>query len=79
MYVAKRPPVASEFDVNKESNQIKPAHLDISGAAVAQLGQSIGSWQACDEFDPSTTKDPSCSLAMHVKSVESSNVLPLVW
>ncbi|GFT83024.1 hypothetical protein TNCV_4811 [Trichonephila clavipes] len=30
-------------------------------------------------IEPSTTKDPPCWGAMHVKSVESSNVLPLVW
>ncbi|GFV06147.1 hypothetical protein TNCV_650031 [Trichonephila clavipes] len=41
------------------------------GAAVAQ-GQGIGSWQICHEFDPSTTKDPPCRAAMHVKSVQSS-------
>ncbi|GFV93558.1 hypothetical protein TNCV_1988701 [Trichonephila clavipes] len=33
----------------------------------------------CHEFEPSTTKDPPCREAMHVKSVENSNVLPLVW
>ncbi|GFX88818.1 uncharacterized protein TNCV_2575251 [Trichonephila clavipes] len=33
----------------------------------------------CHEFEPSTTKDPPCMAAMHVKSVESSNALPLVW
>ncbi|GFT19610.1 hypothetical protein TNCV_2534851 [Trichonephila clavipes] len=32
----------------------------------------------CHEFEPSTTKDPPYSVAMHVKSVESSNVLSLV-
>ncbi|GFU81022.1 hypothetical protein TNCV_1277671 [Trichonephila clavipes] len=42
-------------------------------------GQGIGSWLACHEFESSTTKDPPCRGAMHVKSVESSNVLPLVW
>ncbi|GFS56416.1 transposable element Tc1 transposase [Trichonephila clavipes] len=31
----------------------------------------------CHEFEPSTTKDPPCSGAMHVKSAMSSNVLPL--
>ncbi|GFV97906.1 hypothetical protein TNCV_5069461 [Trichonephila clavipes] len=41
-------------------------------------GQSIGSWLACHEFEPSTTKDPPCRGTMHVKPVESSNVLPLV-
>ncbi|GFW01638.1 hypothetical protein TNCV_4085531 [Trichonephila clavipes] len=33
----------------------------------------------CHEFELSTTKDLPCKAAMHVKSVESSNVLPLVW
>ncbi|GFS89697.1 hypothetical protein TNCV_3787371 [Trichonephila clavipes] len=32
-------------------------------------GQGIGSWQACHEFKPLTTKDPPCRAAMHVKSV----------
>ncbi|GFX00825.1 hypothetical protein TNCV_4577921 [Trichonephila clavipes] len=31
------------------------------------------------EFEPSATKDPPRRGAIHVKSVESSNVLPLVW
>ncbi|GFU70165.1 hypothetical protein TNCV_5057591 [Trichonephila clavipes] len=33
---------------------------------------------SCHDFEPSTTKDPSCRAAMHGKSVESSNVFPLV-
>ncbi|GFW58701.1 RNA-directed DNA polymerase from mobile element jockey [Trichonephila clavipes] len=33
----------------------------------------------CHEFEPSATKDPPCRAAMHVKSVESRNVLPLMW
>ncbi|GFU02064.1 hypothetical protein TNCV_837131 [Trichonephila clavipes] len=33
----------------------------------------------CHEFESSTTKDSSCRGALHVKSVKSSNVLPLVW
>ncbi|GFU55092.1 hypothetical protein TNCV_425991 [Trichonephila clavipes] len=37
------------------------------------------SWLACHEFEPSTDKDPPCGGAMHIKFVESSNVLPLVW
>ncbi|GFU83799.1 hypothetical protein TNCV_1694691 [Trichonephila clavipes] len=41
-------------------------------------GQGIGSWLACHEFEASTTKDPSCREAMHVKSVESSNILDVV-
>ncbi|GFW18031.1 hypothetical protein TNCV_2281351 [Trichonephila clavipes] len=31
--------------------------------------------QRCHEFEPSTTKDPACMGEVHVKSVESSNVL----
>ncbi|GFV71765.1 hypothetical protein TNCV_777821 [Trichonephila clavipes] len=31
------------------------------------------------EFESSTTEDLSCRGAMHVKSVESSNILPLMW
>ncbi|GFV66078.1 uncharacterized protein TNCV_2891481 [Trichonephila clavipes] len=42
-------------------------------------GQGIGSWLACHEFEPSTTKDPPCRGEMHVKSAKSSNVLPLAW
>ncbi|GFY32583.1 uncharacterized protein TNCV_673381 [Trichonephila clavipes] len=36
-------------------------------------------WLACHEFEPSTTEDLPYRGAMHVKSVESSNILPLVW
>ncbi|GFS98909.1 hypothetical protein TNCV_3528811 [Trichonephila clavipes] len=42
-------------------------------------GRGIGSWQACHEFDTSTTKDQPCKGVMHVESVESSNLLPLGW
>ncbi|GFV41861.1 uncharacterized protein TNCV_2958771 [Trichonephila clavipes] len=41
-------------------------------------GQVIGSWLACLEFEPSTTKDPPCRAAMHIKSVDSSNGISLV-
>ncbi|GFW02174.1 paired amphipathic helix protein Sin3a [Trichonephila clavipes] len=34
---------------------------------------------ACHELKPSTTENPLCSRAMYIKSVKSSNVLPLVW
>ncbi|GFV05552.1 hypothetical protein TNCV_227631 [Trichonephila clavipes] len=37
------------------------------------------SWPASHEFEPSTTEDPACRRVMYVKSVESSNVLPLLW
>ncbi|GFV22320.1 hypothetical protein TNCV_3923801 [Trichonephila clavipes] len=38
----------------------------------------MNSWLACHEFEPSTTENPPCWEAMHVKTVESSNVLLLV-
>ncbi|GFW72576.1 hypothetical protein TNCV_3798041 [Trichonephila clavipes] len=37
------------------------------------------SWLMCHKFDPSTVEDPPYRGAMHVKSVEISNVLSLVW
>ncbi|GFW51347.1 hypothetical protein TNCV_3254761 [Trichonephila clavipes] len=33
---------------------------------------------SCHEFVPRATKDPPCRGATHVKSIESSNVFPLV-
>ncbi|GFV51528.1 transposable element Tcb1 transposase [Trichonephila clavipes] len=39
----------------------------------------IDSWPACHEFETRTVEDSPCRGAMHVKSVESSNVLSLVW
>ncbi|GFT20479.1 hypothetical protein TNCV_2183351 [Trichonephila clavipes] len=42
-------------------------------------GQSIGSWPACYEFEPSTTKDPPYKGAMYIKYVKSLSPLPLVW
>ncbi|GFY09499.1 hypothetical protein TNCV_4321781 [Trichonephila clavipes] len=40
-------------------------------------GQGIESWLACLEFEPSARKDPTCRAAMHVKYIESLNVLSL--
>ncbi|GFW04359.1 sodium channel protein para [Trichonephila clavipes] len=36
------------------------------------------SWPACHEFEPSAPEDLPCMEVMHIKSVDSSNVLPLV-
>ncbi|GFT46920.1 hypothetical protein TNCV_1720371 [Trichonephila clavipes] len=66
-------------DLSKKENiiVIKPdaSHRGVGGCD----SQSIGSWLACHEFEPSTTKDPPCKGAMLIKSVVSSNVLSLVW
>ncbi|GFT73193.1 hypothetical protein TNCV_87001 [Trichonephila clavipes] len=47
---------------------IKPdaSHRGVGG----RDSQGIGSWLACHEFEPSTTKDPPCKDAMLIKSVE---------
>ncbi|GFY30238.1 hypothetical protein TNCV_3091451 [Trichonephila clavipes] len=37
------------------------------------------SWPAYYDFESSTAEDPPCRGGMHVKSIESPNVLPLVW
>ncbi|GFX18356.1 uncharacterized protein TNCV_4306571 [Trichonephila clavipes] len=37
------------------------------------------SWLDCHEIELNATKDRPYRGAMHVKSVKSSNVLPLVW
>ncbi|GFX73149.1 hypothetical protein TNCV_4502281 [Trichonephila clavipes] len=42
-------------------------------------GQGMGSYLACHDFEPCTPKYPPCKGEIHVKSVESGNVLPLVW
>ncbi|GFU74634.1 hypothetical protein TNCV_4629051 [Trichonephila clavipes] len=51
-------------------------HFDIVKSLNGRLSADL---RACHEFEPSTTKDPPCRGVMHVKSIESSNVLPLLW
>ncbi|GFW72855.1 hypothetical protein TNCV_1266981 [Trichonephila clavipes] len=51
----------------------------LSGDRGSLMVKITDSWLSCHEFEPSTTKDPPCREAMRVKSVESSNVLLLVW
>ncbi|GFT26558.1 hypothetical protein TNCV_3604011 [Trichonephila clavipes] len=56
--------------------------MSLSFTATGHSGlqwSKIGSWEAGHEFETSTTKDPPYRAAMHVQSVESSNILPLVW
>ncbi|GFS93317.1 hypothetical protein TNCV_2697751 [Trichonephila clavipes] len=48
-------------------------------AAVALLVKVTNWWPTCHEFEPYTPEDPPCREPMHVKSVESSNILLLVW
>ncbi|GFS57205.1 uncharacterized protein TNCV_491201 [Trichonephila clavipes] len=56
------------FDIGTESSNTRTLTFKKSDRGLA-----------CHEFEPSTTKDPPCRAGMHIKSVEISNVLPLVW
>ncbi|GFT17416.1 hypothetical protein TNCV_4806801 [Trichonephila clavipes] len=49
------------------------------GGHGSQVIKITDSWLMCHEFEPSTTEDPPYRGTMHVKSVESSNILLLMW
>ncbi|GFV47114.1 hypothetical protein TNCV_198091 [Trichonephila clavipes] len=49
---------------------------DLHGRGSRVIKASDSGWP-CHEFEPTTTKNSPCRAAMHVKSVESSNFLPL--
>ncbi|GFV14160.1 hypothetical protein TNCV_526341 [Trichonephila clavipes] len=66
--------MVQDYEVLRQNPRVAPQFDVNQGAAVAQWLP----WQICHEFEPSTTKDPPCRAAMHVKSVESRNVLPSV-
>ncbi|GFV16457.1 hypothetical protein TNCV_1526031 [Trichonephila clavipes] len=51
----------------------------MSGGRGGQVVKITDLWSACHEFEPSTTEDPPCGEAMHVKFVETLNVSPFVW
>ncbi|GFU00825.1 transducin-like enhancer protein 3-A [Trichonephila clavipes] len=53
-------------------SQIKAFPLEWCGRG-SLVVKVMDSLPACHEFEPSTTKDPSCRGAIHVKSFESSN------
>ncbi|GFT51999.1 hypothetical protein TNCV_2058481 [Trichonephila clavipes] len=55
---------------------LQEKNKELSGRGSRVVKVSDRGWP-CHEFEPSTTKDPSCRAAMHVKSVECSNVLLL--
>ncbi|GFU45427.1 hypothetical protein TNCV_3625551 [Trichonephila clavipes] len=52
--------------------------FDSSGRGSLMV-QVTDSYTVCLEFKPTTTEDPPCREAMHVKLVKSSNILPLVF
>ncbi|GFV54775.1 ig-like domain-containing protein [Trichonephila clavipes] len=71
----------AENDVGQEIAEVSleiHVNYQVQGGKCAQWAR-YRIWQACNEFEPSTTRDPPCRGAMHVKSVESSNGLSLVW
>ncbi|GFS78082.1 RNase H domain-containing protein [Trichonephila clavipes] len=57
-------------------SRFSTGHLSSRGSRVIKA--SDRGWP-CHEFEPKSTKDPPSTGAMHHKSVESSDVLPLVW
>ncbi|GFY21180.1 hypothetical protein TNCV_3992241 [Trichonephila clavipes] len=67
----------------KELHQLKYEALSVPQGSVRLVKKTqkrkvqiaICDHQRCHEFEPSTTKDPACMGEVHVKSVESSNVL----
>ncbi|GFV83338.1 hypothetical protein TNCV_1900641 [Trichonephila clavipes] len=61
--------------LNKRKNN---SLVSISGPGNPKV-KITNSWSVCPEFEPSTAEDPLCRGAMHVKSIEISNILPLMW
>ncbi|GFW82017.1 uncharacterized protein TNCV_771461 [Trichonephila clavipes] len=51
---------------------------NLAGHKPSGQGNGLGT-AACHEFERGTSEDSLCRGAMHVKSVEYSNVLPWVW
>ncbi|GFY00734.1 mariner Mos1 transposase [Trichonephila clavipes] len=52
-------------------------HLPCPSNRGSLVVKAMDSWPACHEFESSTAEDHPCRGAMDVKSVDSSNVLPL--
>ncbi|GFY20686.1 hypothetical protein TNCV_1119201 [Trichonephila clavipes] len=72
-------PHESPHNLEIFSPEVRLRFSDANGGRGSRVVKvSDHSWP-CQEFEPSTTKDPPCRGAMRVKFVENSNVLPLVW
>ncbi|GFW60876.1 hypothetical protein TNCV_4870891 [Trichonephila clavipes] len=65
-------PILAIPTANSEQPQICCGH----GSLVVKIKDS---WLACQDFEPCALKTCRVGGAMYVKSVESLNVLPLVW
>ncbi|GFX68174.1 hypothetical protein TNCV_4439971 [Trichonephila clavipes] len=74
--IALRYPPLPQSGSRTETTALLCDMVSNSGSLVVK---ATDSWLTCHEFEPSTTKDPPCMENMHVKSVKSSNILPLVW
>ncbi|GFX23570.1 uncharacterized protein TNCV_3770441 [Trichonephila clavipes] len=57
----------------------KPQDAQEIGVRGSLVVKVTDTWAAYHEFELSAAEDPPYKEAMHVKSVESSIVLPLVW
>ncbi|GFW14525.1 uncharacterized protein TNCV_2358491 [Trichonephila clavipes] len=58
------------------------SHISSLGATDGRgslVDKVTDSWPVCQEFDSRTAEYPPCRGAMHVKSVQSSNVLSVAW
>ncbi|GFW46459.1 hypothetical protein TNCV_4811471 [Trichonephila clavipes] len=79
--------VKRHFETNHKSSCQKMRRKNIhsptlpgqKGGSGSPMVKVTDSWVVCHEFESSTTEDSPCREAMRVTSVESSNVLPLVW
>ncbi|GFX22994.1 hypothetical protein TNCV_2087021 [Trichonephila clavipes] len=72
--------------LHKELHQLKYEAISVPQGSVRVVKETQEKFnlifvdhQRCHEFEPSTTKDQLCKGEVHIKSVESSNVLLSEW
>ncbi|GFW59660.1 transposable element Tcb2 transposase [Trichonephila clavipes] len=69
------PEIASTETENEDSEDDDSEHTE---GLRYPSGQGIGSWQACHELEPSTTKDPSCRATIVVGNTSIQRVTRLL-
>ncbi|GFS65228.1 hypothetical protein TNCV_2450861 [Trichonephila clavipes] len=64
-----------------DSDEALVAWIAVVAGDIQEMPEVSDLGLPCHEFEPSTTKDPPCRAAMHVKSVESCKRPPVgvVW
>ncbi|GFW55487.1 hypothetical protein TNCV_118711 [Trichonephila clavipes] len=68
----------SEGTIDSWRNHLPPPPSFLHGTESSRMVKVSDRGWPCHEIEPSTTKDPPCKAPLYVKSVESSNILPLV-